>query len=76
MPTTPISTPCRQKKFPCTSIPVSNFIYVLKGKLSLKIAADQEILEAGDSRYFASRRAHGYSRAGSKPCRAMVITAE
>jgi len=56
--------------------PGVEFIYVLKGKLSLKIGADQEILAAGDSLYFDSRLAHGYSRAGTKPCSAIVVTAE
>ena len=52
------------------------FIYVLKGKLGLKIGAEQEVLEAGDSLYFDSQLPHGYSRVGSKPCSAVVITAE
>jgi len=52
------------------------FIYVLQGKLALKIGAEQEILEAGDSLYFDSQFPHGYSRLGSKPCSALVITAE
>jgi len=56
--------------------PGVEFIYVLKGKLSLKIGADQEILEAGDSLYFDSQLAHGYSRAGTKPCSAVVVTTE
>jgi transcriptional regulator with XRE-family HTH domain len=56
--------------------PGVEFIYVLKGKLSLKIGADQEILEEGDSLYFDSQLPHGYSRAGSKPCSAIVVTAE
>ncbi len=52
------------------------FIYVLKGKLSLKIGAEEEILDAGDSLYFDSQRPHGYSRVGTKPCSALVVTAE
>ncbi len=52
------------------------FIYVLKGKLALKVGAEQEILEAGDSLYFDSQIPHGYSRVGTKPCSALVITAE
>jgi len=52
------------------------FIYVLRGKLALKIGAEQEILDAGDSLYFDSQFPHGYSRVGSKPCSALVITAE
>jgi transcriptional regulator with XRE-family HTH domain len=56
--------------------PGVEFIYVLKGKLALKVGTEQEILEAGDSLYFDSQMAHGYSRAGTKPCSAIVITAE
>lgn len=52
------------------------FIYVLKGKLALKIGAEQEILDAGDSLYFDSQFPHGYSRVGAKPCSALVITSE
>jgi len=35
------------------------FIYVLRGRLALKIGAEQEILDAGDSLYFDSRFPHG-----------------
>jgi mannose-6-phosphate isomerase-like protein (cupin superfamily) len=52
------------------------FIYVLKGRLALKVGADTEFLEAGDSLYFDSQLPHGYSRAGTKPCSALVVTAE
>jgi len=52
------------------------FIYVLKGKLALKVGAEQEFLEAGDSLYFDSQLPHGYSRVGTKTCTALVITAE
>jgi len=52
------------------------FIYVLKGKLALKIGAEEEILDAGDSLYFDSQFPHGYSRVGTKPCSALVITSE
>jgi len=56
--------------------PGVEFIYVLKGKLNLRIGAEQEVLEAGDSLYFDSQLPHGYSRVGNKPCSAIVITAE
>ena len=52
------------------------FIYVLKGRLGLNIGTEQEILDAGDSLYFDSQFPHGYSRLGTKPCSALVITAE
>lgn len=52
------------------------FIYVVRGKLALKIGAEEETLDAGDSLYFDSQFPHGYSRVGTKPCSALVITAE
>lgn len=52
------------------------FIYVLRGRLALKIGLDTEYLEAGDSLYFDSQLPHGYSRTGAKPCSALVVTAE
>jgi transcriptional regulator with XRE-family HTH domain len=51
------------------------FIYVVRGKLALKIGAEEETLDAGDSLYFDSQFPHGYSRVGTKPCSALVITA-
>jgi quercetin dioxygenase-like cupin family protein/DNA-binding XRE family transcriptional regulator len=56
--------------------PGVEFIYVLKGRLNLRVAAEQEILEAGDSLYFDAQLPHGYSRSGNKPCSALVVTAE
>lgn len=52
------------------------FIYVLKGRLALKIGQDTEFLDAGDSLYFDAQLPHGYSRAGATPCSALVVTAE
>lgn len=56
--------------------PGVEFIYVLKGKLGLKVGAETEVLEAGDSLYFDSQLPHGYSRVGTQPCSAIVVTAE
>ncbi len=56
--------------------PGVEFIYVLKGRLALKVGTDLEYFEAGDSLYFDSQLAHGYSRSGNKPCSALVVTAE
>jgi transcriptional regulator with XRE-family HTH domain len=52
------------------------FIYVLKGRLALKIGTDLEFFDAGDSLYFDSQLPHGYSRSGGKPCTALVVTSE
>jgi transcriptional regulator with XRE-family HTH domain len=56
--------------------PGVEFIYVLKGKLNLKVGTENEILESGDSLYFDAQLPHGYARAGVKPCSAIVVTAE
>jgi transcriptional regulator with XRE-family HTH domain len=56
--------------------PGVEFIYVLKGKLALKVGSKQEFLEAGDSLYFDSQLPHGYTRVGNSPCSAIVITAD
>jgi len=52
------------------------FIYVLKGRLALKVGTEVEYLDAGDALYFDSQLPHGYSRSGEKPCSAIVVTAE
>jgi|SRR5450432_1181890 transcriptional regulator with XRE-family HTH domain len=52
------------------------FIYVLKGRLALKVGADVEFFDAGDSLYFDSQMPHGYARSGNKACSALVVTAE
>jgi transcriptional regulator with XRE-family HTH domain len=52
------------------------FIFVMKGRLALKVGADMEYLDAGDSLYFDSLLPHGYSRDGSKACSALVVTSE
>lgn len=52
------------------------FIYVLKGRLALKVGSNVEFFDAGDSLYFDSQLPHGYSRSGNKPCSALVVTAE
>jgi transcriptional regulator with XRE-family HTH domain len=50
------------------------FLYVLKGSLTLKIASDEYILEAEDAVYFDSAVLHSYRRRGAKPCTAVIVT--
>ena len=50
------------------------FIYLLEGKLSLKIKDDEHVMETGDSMYFDSSVPHGYRRAGKARCTALVVT--
>src|SRR5579863_544939 len=44
------------------------FLYLLKGSMTLKIAGDEFGLEADDAIYFDSSVLHSYSRRGAKPC--------
>jgi len=50
------------------------FIYILSGKLGLRIGEEENVLETGDSVYFDSNLAHGYRRIGNAPCAALVVT--
>jgi transcriptional regulator with XRE-family HTH domain len=54
--------------------PGIEFLYVLSGDLSLKVASDEYALEAGDSIYFDSGLQHSYRRANKKPCTAVIVT--
>jgi len=68
--------PLGQERVRVHQHPGVEFIYVLKGKLALKVGSSQEILETGDSLYFDSQLPHGYSRVGTQACSAIVVTAE
>ena len=50
------------------------FLYVLKGQLALRVAGEDQFLDAGDSVYFNSTRPHSYRRIGSKTCSALVVS--
>jgi len=52
------------------------FIYVLSGRLGLRVGADQHELSEGDSIYFDSSVPHGYRRNGAKRTTALVVTLE
>ncbi|MGA2855765.1 MAG: cupin domain-containing protein [Candidatus Sulfotelmatobacter sp.] len=49
------------------------FLYVLKGSLTIKIGSDEYALEAEDSIYFDSSVPHSYRRRGSKPCTGVIV---
>jgi transcriptional regulator with XRE-family HTH domain len=49
-------------------------LYVLSGKLELRIGEDTHELSDGDSIYFESSRPHGYRRIGAKRTQALVVT--
>jgi transcriptional regulator with XRE-family HTH domain len=50
------------------------FLYVLKGSLTLKIGGEEFILDAEDAIYFDSAVLHSYRRRGSKPCTGVIVT--
>jgi quercetin dioxygenase-like cupin family protein/DNA-binding XRE family transcriptional regulator len=54
--------------------PGAEVIYVLRGRLALRVEDDEHVLEAGDSVYFDAGAPHAYSRSGGSPCAAVVVT--
>lgn len=56
------------------SHPGVEFLFVIKGSLTVKIASDEYQLESEDAIYFDSAVQHSYRRRGSKPCRAVIVT--
>ena len=50
------------------------FLYVLKGSLTVKIASEEFLLESEDALYFDSTVAHSYRRRGPKPCIGLIVT--
>jgi transcriptional regulator with XRE-family HTH domain len=51
------------------------FVYVLRGALTIRIGNDEHVLETEDSMYFDSSVPHGYRRTGLRACSAIVVTA-
>jgi transcriptional regulator with XRE-family HTH domain len=54
--------------------PGVEFIYTLQGRLSVHVADQEHILEAGDAMYFDSSTPHGYRRTKGPACSALVVT--
>ncbi len=54
--------------------PGVEFLYVLKGALTLKIASDEYALDAEDAIYFDSSVLHSYRRRGAKACMGVIVT--
>jgi transcriptional regulator with XRE-family HTH domain len=50
------------------------FLYVLSGRLGLRIGSDDLLLESRDSIYFDSSVAHGYRNAAKQSTSAIVVT--
>lgn len=66
--------PIAEEKLKLHQHPGSEFLYVMKGKLGLKVGIDDYELDAGDSIYFDPTVPHTYRRLGKQPCRAMIVT--
>lgn len=54
--------------------PGVEFLYVINGEVSLRIASEEYALETGDSIYFDSGVQHTYRRMSKKPCHAVIVT--
>jgi len=54
--------------------PGIEFLYVISGKLGLRISEEENSLEKGDAIYFDSNLPHGYRRIGNSTCGAVVVT--
>ena len=50
------------------------FLFVMKGSLTIKIGSEEFQLEAEDAIYFDSAVQHSYRRRGSKPCTGVIVT--
>ena len=50
------------------------FLFLVKGSLTLKIGSEEFLLEAEDAIYFDSAVQHSYRRRGSKPCTGVIVT--
>jgi transcriptional regulator with XRE-family HTH domain len=50
------------------------FLFVIKGSLTMKIGGEEYALDAEDAVYFDSTVPHSYRRRGGKPCIGVIIT--
>ena len=54
--------------------PGVEFLFVVKGSLTLRIGSEEHLLEAEDAIYFDSAVLHSYRRRGTKPCTGVIVT--
>jgi len=54
--------------------PGVELVYVVRGRLVIRILDEDRLLDSGDSIYFDSTAPHSYRRAGRAPCEAVVVT--
>lgn len=50
------------------------FLFVMKGSLTIRIGSEEFSLDAEDAIYFDSAVQHSYRRNGSKPCTGVIVT--
>jgi len=50
------------------------FLFVIKGSLTVKIGGDEYPLEAEDAMYFDAAVPHSYQRRGAKACTGVIVT--
>lgn len=54
--------------------PGVEFLFVIKGSLTVKIGSEEFHLEAEDAIYFDAAVQHTYRRRGAKPCTGVIVT--
>ncbi len=69
-------------EFPTDAVPSelhrhegAELIYILNGKLAVRVDEEETILGPGDAMYFDSGAAHSYRRHGRSACAAIVVVA-
>lgn len=50
------------------------FLFVMKGSLTVRIGGEEYPLEAEDAIYFDAAVPHSYQRRGAKPCTGVIVT--
>ena len=55
--------------------PGVEFIYTLKGTLTVRVGGEDHALGPSDAMYFDATVPHGYRRSGGQTCAALVVTA-
>ncbi|MBM3770815.1 MAG: cupin domain-containing protein [Acidimicrobiia bacterium] len=53
----------------------AEFVFVLRGQLTIRLGLVDYTLDAGDSLYFDPSAPHSYRRTGGRTCEAIVVTA-
>jgi len=54
--------------------PGIEFVYIIKGSLTIRIGSEDFLLDAEDAIYFDAAVQHSYRRNGPKPCTGVIIT--